>query len=89
VTDAVSNDDSNASRQVKPLDLDAVRTVQVGTIAWAIALIVLLPFHSRLAAADHTWWLWTCVVGLLLGFAGVAFTTNRRRKIQARSSRTS
>ena len=79
------HESSNDAPAVTPLDLDAVRTVQVGTVIWAIALVVLLPFHDRLAESDHTWWLWTCVVGVAFGLLGVAFTTRRRRRIQARN----
>ena len=75
---------SNDAPSVTPLDLDAVRTVQVGTVIWTIALVVLLPFHDRLAQSDHTWWLWTCAVGVGLGVAGIAFTTRRRRRIRDR-----
>ncbi len=79
---------SNEAPTVTPLDLDAVRTVQVGTVIWTIALVVLLPFHDRLANSGHTWWLWTCAVGVLLGVAGIAFTTRRRRRIRTRTQST-
>ena len=67
------------------LDLDAVRTVRVGTALWALALIVLLPFNERLADAGNTWWLWTCVAGVILGLMGVrsydSTTCSSRRAI--------
>jgi len=71
---------------VQPLDLDAVRTVQVGTAAWAVAFVVLLPFTGRLADDGHTWWLWTCATGFMLGLAGIAFTTRRRRRLRTNSA---
>ena len=33
---------------VEPLDLDGVRTMQVGTALWALAFVLLLPFYDRL-----------------------------------------
>ena len=33
---------------VDPLDLDGVRTMQVGTALWALAFVLLLPFYDRL-----------------------------------------
>jgi len=69
---------------VKPLDVDAVRTVQVGTVVWTIALLALLPFTHRLADEDRSWLLWTCLTGVLLGLAGITFTTRRRRRRSAR-----
>jgi len=62
------------------LDLDAVRTVRIGTALWALAFIILLPFNQRLADAGHSWWLWTCVAGVVLGLMGVAHTTRRRTR---------
>ena len=62
------------------LDLDAVRTVRVGTALWALALVALLPFNQQLADAGHTWWLWTCVAGVVLGLMGAVHTTARRAR---------
>ena len=62
------------------LDLDAVRTVRVGTALWVLALIILLPFKQQLADAGNTWWLWTCVAGTVLGLMGVVHTTRRRAR---------
>jgi 4-amino-4-deoxy-L-arabinose transferase-like glycosyltransferase len=36
------------------------------TVAWAVALTVVLVLRDRLPAGDR-WWLWTCVAGLGLG----------------------
>jgi hypothetical protein len=61
-----------------PEQADAVLPVTVGTIAWAVALVVLLPFHSRLAAAGTGWWIWVCVTGVVLGLLGSAWVRRRR-----------
>ena len=52
---------------VEPLDVDGVRTIEVGTITWLIGFVALLPFYSRLEDDGHTWWLWTCLAGFGLG----------------------
>ena len=64
------------------LDVDAVRTVQIGTLLWAVALVALLPFRADLADSGRTWWLWTCAAGITLGSFGVLITTRRRRRLQ-------
>ena len=74
-------------RQVAPLDVDAVRTVQVGTGLWAVALVVTLLMREQLSDDGHEWWIWTCVAGLLLGLVGVVITTRRRARLE-RQSRT-
>ena len=33
---------------VEPLDVDGVRTVEVGTVAWLVGFLALLPFYPRL-----------------------------------------
>ncbi len=56
---------------VEPLDLDGIRTMQVGTALWAVAFVLLLPFYGRLEDDGHLWWLWTCVAGFGLGLVGL------------------
>ena len=68
---------------VDPLDLDGVRTMQVGTALWALGLLVLLPFHDRLQHDGHLWWLWTCVAGFGLGLVGWDHCRRRRRARRA------
>ena len=64
---------------VEPLDVDGVRTVQVGTAAFLIAFVALLPFYGRLQDDGHLWWLWTCLTGFGLGLFGLEYC--RRRKV--------
>ncbi|MGB2838227.1 MAG: DUF2530 domain-containing protein [Actinomycetes bacterium] len=78
-------DESTGHRRVAPLDVDAVRTIQVGTVLWAVALAVTLVARDELAADGRTWWIWTCVAGVALGFLGLLVTTRRRRRIAQRS----
>ena len=40
------------------------------TIAWAIALVVVLVLRPQLPA-DEQWWVWTCVAGLCMGLFGL------------------
>ena len=44
---------------VEPLDLDGVRTIQVGTALWGIALVVMVVFRAELERDGRCWWLWT------------------------------
>ncbi len=64
---------------VEPLDVDGVRTVQVGSLLWFVAFLALLPFYGQLQDSGRTWWLWTCLAGLGLGLFGLEYTTRRRR----------
>ncbi len=63
---------------VEPLDVDGVRTVGVGIVLFGVAFLALLPFYGRLAEAERTWWLWTCLAGVGLGFLGLEYCRRRR-----------
>lgn len=64
---------------VAPLDVDGVRTVEVGTALWLIAFVGLLPFYGTLTDHGRTWWLWTCLAGFGLGLFGLEYCRRRRR----------
>jgi hypothetical protein len=68
-------------RRVAPLDVDAVRTVQVGTAVWALALVVTLVAKDALVDDGRGWWIWTCVAGVVLGLMGIVITTRRRSRL--------
>lgn len=64
---------------VEPLDVDGVRTVEVGTAVFFVAFLALLPFSGRLKDDGHTWWLWMCLAGVGLGLFGLEYCRRRRR----------
>jgi hypothetical protein len=68
---------------VEPLDVDGVRTLQVGTLLWGLAFIMLLPFSARLHADGHLWWMWTCLAGFGLGLLGWDHCRRRRNARQS------
>ncbi len=65
----------------KPLDVDGVQTVLVGTVLWAVAFVVLLFFRSELEEQGRAWWLWTALAGAGLGMLGFEYTRRRRDAI--------
>ncbi|WP_372729667.1 DUF2530 domain-containing protein [Nocardioides sp.] len=69
---------------VEPLDVDGVRTVEVGVALWLIAFIALLPFYGRLQDEGNVWWLWTCLAGFGLGLFGLEYCRRRRKERGAR-----
>ncbi len=71
--------DQRALEKATAVDADGVRAVAVGTIAWAVAAVVLwLFFRDRLAASGSSWWLWVCVTGCALGLLGLPYVLRRR-----------
>lgn len=72
---------STPAPSVSPLDVDAVRTVQIGTALWAVALVATLIFRDQLHDDGREWWIWTCVAGVILGLMGIIITIRRRKRI--------
>ena len=65
---------------VEPLDVDGVRTVEVGTALWLLGFLALLPFYGApRRTTGRTWWLWTCLAGFGLGLFGLEYFRRRRR----------
>jgi hypothetical protein len=65
-----------------PLDVDGVRTVVVGTAAWAVAVVTLLAMRTRLDEHNRGWWVWVCVAGLGLGLLGYLYCVRRRDRLR-------
>lgn len=70
-----------------PLETDDVRTVAVGTSAWALALLVLVVLRLTDAARVETWWIVMCGYGVLLGLIGVRYCQRRRAAIERDKAR--
>ena len=64
---------------VEPLDVDGVRSVQVGTGLFLLGFLGLIPFWARLEESGHTWLLWMCLTGVGLGLLGTEYCKRRRR----------
>lgn len=70
-----------------PLEGNDRRAAAIGTVVWAVALVVLLALvlAGQLAASQH-WWIWTCVTGVGLGVFGVlAIPRIKRGKTRAQA----
>jgi hypothetical protein len=51
----------------------------IGTVAWAIALVVLLVMGDGLPASER-WWIGVCVTGIALGAFGFLYIPRLLRK---------
>ena len=70
----------------EPLRTDDVTAVTVGTVAWAVLLVVLLVMRDRLEDDGRGSWVWIAVAGLGLGVYGV-WHVRRRRAARERAGR--
>ena len=87
MTDALVNGERHIVADIEPLDVDGVRTIAAGTIAWAVAFLVLLVFRDALAEQGRTWWLWTCLVGIALGLGGLEYCRRRHNRLRSQPPR--
>jgi len=67
-----------------PLEGNDLAITATVTVAWAIALVVLLAVRHALPPSQH-WWIWTCLTGFGLGLFGLLYVPHLKRS-RARSS---
>jgi uncharacterized membrane protein len=61
-----------------PLEANDQLVTAVFTVAWAIALVVMLFVRSDLPPRER-WWLWTTVAGLGLGLFALWYVPHLKR----------
>jgi Protein of unknown function (DUF2530) len=69
-----------------PLEGNDRLITAAGTIAWAVALIVLLAIRSDLPPSSH-WWIWICVTGFGLGLFALFYVPHLRRARERTAAR--
>jgi hypothetical protein len=71
-----------------PLEANDRQVTIVGTVVWAVALVVVLALREQIPASDQ-WWIWTCVAGVGMGLFALwyvpYFKRARARKAQRRA----
>ena len=65
------------SEPLAPIAVDTARIVLIGTVCWAVALVVTLLVPS-LHSGERDWWPWACVSGLVLGLLGLTYILRGR-----------
>ncbi|MEU0491095.1 DUF2530 domain-containing protein [Nocardiopsis sp. NPDC006139] len=58
----------------------------LGTLAWAVALVVLLFMGDALPESER-WWIWVCATGMGLGVFGFLYIPRLLRKRSEASER--
>jgi Protein of unknown function (DUF2530) len=71
-----------------PLEANDRQVTIVGTVAWAVALVVTLVLREQIPAGSR-WWIWTCAAGVAMGLFALwylpYFKRARARKAQRRA----
>jgi hypothetical protein len=71
------------TEELRPLPVPMRRIVEIGILAWVVALVVVLVVPA-LHTGDRDWWPWTCVAGIVLG--GIGWSYLRRGRGNARDA---
>jgi ABC-type nickel/cobalt efflux system permease component RcnA len=69
-----------------PLEANDQQVTLVVTVAWAVALVVVLILRDHLPAGQR-WWLWTCVAGLVMGLFGLWYVPRMKRSRERAAQR--
>ena len=68
---------ADAKPEPEPIESNAKLAVLLGTLAWALALVVFLVLNQLLDQPLPNWWALTCVFGIGLGIFGYFKVRNR------------
>jgi hypothetical protein len=63
------------------VDVDGIAVVSLGTVLWAIALVLSLVFEDQLRRDGHLWWIAGAACGFGLGLLGIAYCVRRRNRL--------
>jgi hypothetical protein len=67
--------------ELKPLEVNGITAVTLGTIIWLLVLVVLLLARNWLDENSRTHWIWIAGSGVVLGLLGYRYTTNRVKRL--------
>jgi hypothetical protein len=79
--DGDSRLNSHDKTSLKPLEVNGITAVTVGTFAWMMTLILLLLSRSWLTETNRTHWIWISVSGIILGLLGYRYSTRRAKRL--------
>ena len=75
-----------ADPALRSRDDDGVAAIAIGTVAWTLALIVLVLFGSDFSGIDVDRWILVCAIGAALGIPGLVIVIARRARLRRRRS---
>jgi hypothetical protein len=65
-----------------PLDTDLRPPIVVGIGVWTVLFVLALVFKGRLDERGLDWWVWTPLIGAILGAYGLQLVHARNRREQ-------
>lgn len=75
-------DGKAAKNELKPLEVNGITAVTLGTGLWAVATLVMVLMRDRLEASGRGDWIAIGVCGIILGLLGMRYTRRRAARIE-------
>lgn len=73
---------SPAKQELKPLEVNGITAVTVGTVIWSVATLIMVLMRNQLEAYGRDNWIEIGVAGIILGFLGMRYTKRRAARIE-------
>jgi hypothetical protein len=68
--------------ELKPLEINGITAVTLGTGIWAVATLVMVLMRDQLEASGRGDWVAIGVCGIILGLLGMRYTKRRAARIE-------
>jgi hypothetical protein len=71
-----------SKHELKPLEVNGITAVTLGTIIWSIATLIMVLMRDQLEATGRGNWIAIGVAGIFLGLLGMRYTKRRAARIE-------
>ena len=69
-------------QELKPLEVNGITAVTVGTVIWSVATLIMVLLRNQLEASGRENWIEIGVAGIILGLLGMRYTKRRAARIE-------
>jgi len=85
--DSLNESDQSPSSQsvkqeLKPLEVNGITAVTVGTVIWSVATLIMVLMRNQLEVAGRDNWIAIGVAGIVLGLLGMRYTKRRAARVE-------
>ena len=71
-----------SKRELKPLEVNGITAVTLGTVVWSVATLIMVLMREQLEDAGRGNWIAIGVAGITLGLLGIRYTKRRVARIE-------
>lgn len=71
-----------SNHELKPLEVNGITAVTLGTIIWSVATLIMVLMRDQLEVAGRGNWIAIGVAGIFLGLLGMRYTKRRATRIE-------